>query len=482
MPESWIGTLNAQETRPTILFIFFLLVSVSFSIALYNPLPLLLPIGFLFFLFVIVKPKHLFYLFFLVLPFSVELQFGSLGTDLPSEPLMISLVGVAFLWAITRSKKLNAKIFAHPISLLFLFQLAWMAFTVIYSTEQLVSIKNLLAKVWYIVPFFFLPLFLFKEEKEKRKIFKLVTGGLIFSIIYVLINHASQGFSFEAANTVVRPIFRNHVNYAIMLVAFLPYLWYLIRTSDNKSRFMKTALVLLFIAGIYFSYTRAAQASVLLAIGFYFIIKYRLVKLSIGVASILIVSLVMHLSSGSGYLDYAPDFETTVAHKKFDNLLEATTQMKDVSTVERFYRWIAGAYMLGERPLTGYGPGTFFFQYRPHTVTSYETYVSDNPEKSGIHNNYLMIAVEQGIPGLIIMLVIALLPLLVAEQTYHRLEVLSEKALVMAAAICYFLIDTVLVMNDLLEADKIGPFYYLSAAIIVFFSIKTKSNSLSKAS
>lgn len=121
----------------------------------------------------------------------------------------------------------------------------------------------------------------------------------------------------------------------------------------------------------------------------------------------------------------------------------------------------------------GFGPSTFYNSYDGYTVTSYQTYVSDNPEKSGIHNNYLMIAVEQGIPGLIIMLLVAFLPLLYAERVYHRLSNVSIRALLLAAATCYFLIDVTILINDLLEADKIGPFYFLSAAIILCVGVWT---------
>ena len=46
----------------------------------------------------------------------------------------------------------------------------------------------------------------------------------------------------------------------------------------------------------------------------------------------------------------------------------------------------------------------FYPNYQARTVRSFTTYVSDNPERSGIHNYYLMTAVEQGIPGLLVYL------------------------------------------------------------------------------
>jgi O-antigen ligase len=165
-----------------------------------------------------------------------------------------------------------------------------------------------------------------------------------------------------------------------------------------------------------------------------------------------------------------------VAHYKFDNLVAATYKMEDISTMERLYRWVAGFQMFQERPITGFGPSNFYSNYKDYSVSSFQTYVSDNPEKSGIHNNYLMVLVEQGIPGLLIMLLLAFVPLLIGEKTYHLLKNTGAKHLLMAAILSFLAIDIFIIINDLLEADKIGPFFFLNAAIITYFGIEVKKH------
>ena len=467
--------LKFTEQKAFWLFAGLSLLAFALSIILSNPIPMTVPFGILFLAGAVLNPKYIIYLFFAILPFSVEIQFGSLGTDLPSEPLMLFLMGICLVLFVTRSHTLAKSFFIHPVSLIFGLHLCWIFFTSLFSTVPLFSFKYFLAKLWYVLPFFYLPLLVMKEESGFKRIFQFLSLGLFLAITYVMLRHAAAGFSFASSNVVMRPIFRNHVNYAIMLVAFLPFFWYLIRRNLKSFPIIKLGLLLYLLLAIYFSYTRAAQASVLLAIAFYFVIRWRLVKLGIGVTLICATMLVMHLSSDNGYLDYAPEFSKTVAHKKFDNLVEATTKMQDISTVERFYRWIAGAYMVAEKPLLGFGPSTFYTNYDGYTVSSYVTYVSDNPEKSGMHNNYMMVAVEQGIPGLLIMLLVAFFPLLYAENLYHRMEQGNERMLVLAAATCYFLIDVTILINELIEVDKIGPLYFLSASIIVFFDVKNRA-------
>ena len=77
-------------------FAFITFISIALATVLYNPLPLIAPLGLLFALFCINSPKQIFYLFFLLLPFSIEIHLGSFGTDLPSEPLMIILMAVSY--------------------------------------------------------------------------------------------------------------------------------------------------------------------------------------------------------------------------------------------------------------------------------------------------------------------------------------------------------------------------------------------------
>ena len=451
-------------------FAFCVIVLSGTAIGFNSPYPILVPALLLFVLFSFNNPRHLFYLFFFLLPFSMELQLPSgLGTDLPSEPIMVFLFAICILFFIRSTKNISRWILIHPVSLIIIIHLGWILFTAFFSANFIVSIKFFLAKTWYVFPFYFLPLILFKSEKEIRKIFIFLSIGLFIAVTYVFIRHSLNGFAFHQINEAVKPIFRNHVNYSVMLVAFIPYMWYLVKSSTLKNKIFLYSLFLFLLVAIYFTYTRAAQLSIVLSLAIYWVIRWRLLKYALALSLVGIIGLSTYLSYNNKYLEFAPNYERAIAHDKFDNLLEATYKMEDISTVERFYRWVAGFYMVKEKPFTGYGPSTFYSQYSAHTVTSYKTYVSDNPEKSGIHNNYLMVAAEQGLPGLAIMLLLAFLPLIYAEKAYHLLKKSSEKLLVMAAAICFALIDIIILINDLLEADKVGPFYFLSAAIIVFF-------------
>jgi len=436
----------------------------------------LVPFGIVFIYTAVSAYRWIYLLFFFLLPFSTEIYLaGGFGTDLPSEPLMLFLCGIFFLLLIQKKFNVTKDMVSHPLSLVVLSHLIWIFFISVFSSDHLVSFKYALAKTWYVIPFYFLSFLILDVKKEHsfRNVFLFLWIGLLIAVSYVMLRHLATGFSFKDINEAVRPIFRNHVNYASMLVVFLPFLVYL--RTGSKHKFIYSFFILYLVVAIYFSYTRAAQLSIVIALCSYYIIRFRLTIYALLVAALVMVSLVLFLVHENKYLDYAPNYESTVAHYKFDNLIEATYKMEDISTMERVHRWVAGFTMVSEKPWVGFGPGCFYPFYKNHTVSSFKTYVSDNPEKSGIHNNFLMVFVEQGIIGFIVMLLLCFMPMLIGERTYHLLHITWQKNLVMAATISIIICVSILLINDLLEADKVGPLFFLCVSIIAILNASLKN-------
>ncbi len=146
--------------------------------------------------------------------------------------------------------------------------------------------------------------------------------------------------------------------------------------------------------------------------------------------------------------------------------------MEDISTVERFYRWVAGYYMVLEKPWLGFGPASFYSAYHSYVDRHFTTYVSDNPEHSGMHNYYLMTAVEQGLIGLGIFLILLIAVLVFGEQLYHKMERGPKRQFLMAALISFCCNLFILTLNDTVETDKLGTFFFLSIAIVILFGME----------
>lgn len=425
----------------------------------------------------VVDFRKTFFLLLGLLPLSTEVYLpNGLGTDLPAEPLMVLLMGVFLLYLLKHFSALDAGFYRHPITLLLFLHLGWILITSITSANPLVSFKFLAAKLWYVCTFYFLAGILVRRQEDFQKVFWWVFIPLIGTTVYVIVRHAGYSFAFADINQVMNPFYRNHVNYACILALFFPFIWFA-RFWYRRGQFTRLVLfgsVLWFLLAIQLSYTRAAYVGLVIAFGAYFVIKMKLVRVVLLLALAFLIGVVGFFVQDDHYLEYAPNYKKTVTHYKFDNLLEATAKGEDISTMERVYRWVAGMYMNRERPWMGFGPGNFYNFYRSYTVTSFETYVSDNPEKSGIHSYYLMTLVEQGFPGLAIFLLLTAVVLIIGERVYHETEDPMARRKVMAVLLSLIIIDALLLINDMIETDKVGPFFFISIAILVNQDLENK--------
>ncbi len=405
------------------------------------------------------------------IPFAVEVDLpGGLSTDFPAEPLMWLSCILLPVYLYLHHDKLDFRFIFHPVFILLVVHFFWIIFTSVISQEPMISFKYTLAKSWYLICFIIIPLLLFKDVKDFKTWGLVVIIPLVLTIIIILARHSQYGFTFSTINNAVIPIYRNHVDYACCLGILLPYVWFMRGWFENKwvKRFLWVALGLMLI-GIYFSYTRAAWLCVPLSVGAFMIIRMRLMRIAIPIALAFGIMLVGWLAYDNNYISYSPNYEKTITHKNFDDLVSATYNMEDISTVERFYRWVAGYYMVLEKPWAGFGPASFYNIYHSYVDRHFTTYVSDNPEHSGMHNYYLMVAVEQGMIGLLIFLVLLVAVLLIGEQTYHKMSPGPKKQFLMAALISFCSNLFILTLNDTVETDKLGTFFFLSIAVVILF-------------
>lgn len=452
--------------------------SILLALATEFYLLLALPLAILVIYLTIVDFRTVFYLLLACLPLSTELDFDSgFSTDFPTEPLILGLMGVYILYAIRHYDQIDGRFFKHPISVLLGLHLGWILVTTVTSSYPLISIKFAIAKIWYITTFYLLAGHLLKNKSDLRKLFTWLIIPLSFTIIIVLIRHAAYGFSFEDVYRVLSPFYRNHVTYACIMVVVFPFAWYAIYWYWERVglRYLLIATIPFLIIATYLSYTRAAYVSLILVAGFYVIIRLRWTKYALATAVIVSIFGLAHMAQNNNYLDYAPDYERAITHKEFDDLLTATYQLEDISTMERVYRWVAGAFMVVEKPVVGFGPGNFYHFYHSYTVSRFRTYVSDNPEKSSAHNYYLTLALEQGILGLLIFLSLCFYALLKSEQIYHRLRSAEERTYLLAIVFSFFIILCVLLINELVETDKIGSFFFLMLAMLVNWDLRAQA-------
>jgi O-antigen ligase len=462
------------------IFLIFSIITISsISIGVVNddPLILILPIGLLVVFAGLLEQRFVFYMLLAGLPLSIEYYLpNGLATDLPSEPLMWLLTGFFLFYAFRHSRELNGKFLTHPISIMLWLHLFWMGLMVLFAEHTLIGLKFWIAKSWYISACYLLGPRLMRSERDFARSTAWLLIPLTAVILFILTKHAAYGFSFSTVNKAMSPFFRNHVNYASIVVLCLPYLWWHWVKKPVLSFWWLAFLgtMVLYLIAIQFSYTRAAYVSVAGAFGLWFLIKRNWLRKLMPIGVLLAGFFIYDYLKGNEYLNHNPNYKTTVTHYRFENLIEATAKGEDISTMERVYRWLAGIEMIRKRPLTGFGPGNFYDSYRSYTINSFETYVSDNKEGSGIHCYYLMTTVDQGLIGGAIFIILVLVSLVYAEKIYWQTDDPTKKRRLMAVVMSQGIIYLILMINDMLETDKVGPFFFLNMALIVHFDLESR--------
>lgn len=480
--------LKEQGLKPVEQSVFWAATAISVvallaGVVLYEPLFYVVPAAFLFAFQMLVDYRAIFYLLVLATPFSIEYYSTTgLSTTLPTEPLMVVFMLSFIFLLFLRTADFERRFVTHPLTIILFVHFGWMIFTTIFAQELVISLKYLLAKTWYIVTWYFIGGSIVKNLDTFKRVFWLFFIPTLALTIYTITNHWQYNFAFSEVNRTMIPFFRNHVNYAVFLALMLPFIFFAYQWYDKYTwprMLIKFGIVVL-LAGIYFSYTRSSWLSVVGAFGAYFLIRKNLLMPAVIVSIAGVIMFAVVMLHDNKYLDYAPDYQKTIYHSNFSDHMESTISLEDVSSAERIYRWVAAIHMIGDKPWLGFGPGQFYFNYKPYTVNKFETYISRNDEHSTVHNYYLQVTVEQGFPGTVIWMILLIAILYLGQQLYHKYTDKHIKNLALALTLSIITIIVNIALSDLIEADKIGTSFFFFMAILVNLDLqapKHKTNS-----
>jgi O-antigen ligase len=131
--------------------------------------------------------------------------------------------------------------------------------------------------------------------------------------------------------------------------------------------------------------------------------------------------------------------------------------------------------MFKDKPVFGYGPGTYMFQYAPYQLTGDRTIISTNSANGGnAHSEYLGPMAESGFLGPISVLILFGVVIFSGIHAYSRTSDKRLKTLVMGALLglmTYYIHGT---MNNFLDTDKLSVPFWGFTAIIVAIDIQTR--------
>lgn len=346
----------------------------------------------------------------LITPFSINLTktgFG-IGMSLPSEPLMFGLM-LIFLFKLIHDRGMDARVVYHPVSLAILFHLAWMFLTSLTSSMLVVSLKATLARICFVLVFFYFGTQLFRDVGKIKQFVWAYLIPLLGVIAYTTVNHAAAGFTVKAAHTAMVPFYNDHTAYAAVVAMFVPLLIGMTgdKTSQPLSRSFAFLVLIVLITAIVLSYTRASWVSLVAALICYLIFVFRIHTYVVVGSIVIIVSLLFIFES---------DITMALEKNRKESSTELATHIQsvsnittDASNVERINRWYSAMRMFNEKPFFGWGPGTYSFQYAPFQKWNERTIISTNFGEGGnAHSEYIGPLAEQGVLGMLAFVMVAL--------------------------------------------------------------------------
>lgn len=439
----------------------------------------LLPVVLAFVLVAIFKMDKLLLIIVFFTPLSLPLRelLPELAFDmyLPTEPLLVGVL-VFFIFKLVENKGFDKKILVHPVTLALWFYLGWMLLTVFTSTMPTVSVKYWLSKAWFLAAFYFLGIILYRNKKNIYRFLALYCGAFILVIMYAWIRHFSLGFlNNEAAHYVMNPFYKDHTSYGAMLAFFVPFLIGVTfhKGFKNKYRLLAGSALMIFIVALVFSYTRAAWLSIIAGGMVWMVMKLKLRFRSLLITGLSVLAIILVFQARILMLLESNNQESSAnlaAH--VSSMTNVTT---DVSNLERINRWSCAIRMFEEKPVFGWGPGTYMFEYAPFQLTKNRTIISTNSANQGnAHSEYLGALAESGLFGMISFLLLSVLILYTGVHVYTRAKDPEIKLIVLSAIIG---LTTYLVhgfLNNFLDTDKAAIPFWSFVAIIVVFDLHTK--------
>lgn len=420
--------------------------------------------------------EQLFMFIVLFTPLSVNIEefvSADIGLFLPTEPLLFGML-LLITYNQFRKNLFDARFIKHPITIIFILQLLWIALTCITSELPLVSLKFLLTKLWFIVPIYFYGVVFFQKENRVKWFVWLYIGALTVVVLYTLINHAMYGFDEETGHWVMYPFFKDHTSYGAILALIFPLFFGLWKIYKNQTatRTLIIGLVILFTFAIIMSYTRAAWISLFGAFLVYLCIRFKIhfkylatIGFFIGIYVAVNWTNIMHAAEKN-----RSEHATEDMNERLESMTNVTT---DASNLERLNRWGCAIRLFQERPVFGWGPGTYAMVYAPFQLASGKTIISTNSGNRGnAHSEYLGPLSEQGLVGMLLMIILVGWICYTAITLYIRMPEGEMRTLLLVmflGLVTYFAHG---ILNNYLDTDKATVPVWGFTAIIVMLDLK----------
>ena len=441
---------------------------VSKNSMIINALPLVLGIALL----AIFAFDKLLYLVVFFAPLSLPLSnlITGLSFDmfLPTEPLLFGIL-LIFVMKFILMGHFDRDIMRHPVTLAIYFSLFWILLTSFTSTMPIVSLKFFLSRVWFIVGFYLITAKLFESGKNIEKYVWFYTIPLLIVIFYSTYRHLGYGlWDKQAAHFVVNPFYNDHTSYGAVIAMYLPFLFGFSFTKiySPTTRIFIYGVLGILLMGLILSYARAAWVSMVAALVIWGILRLKIRFKPLFITFVAVVSIIFVFQNQ--LLMYLERNDTESSANLGDHFSSISNISSDASNLERINRWSSAIRMFEDKPIFGFGPGTYMFKYAPYQLKKEMTIISTNSaDRGNAHSEYLGPMAESGFMGLVSFLILLTTVIYTAIHAYSRTNDKRLKTILMSSLlglITYYIHGT---LNNFLDTDKLSvPFWGFTASIV----------------
>ena len=405
-------------------------------------------------------------------PLSINIEefTESFGLYVPTEPL---LFGMMLLLLMQQAQKnlIEKDIWNNPIIWAVLFYVGWIFLTSFTSSSPLVSFKFLLARLWFIIPLLIFGTRIFNKRENIIRFIWLFSIAMCIAICYTLVMHAGYAFGEKEGHWVMWPFFKDHTIYGATIAFTVPMAFglYFSKKHTPLVNALLMTIIGIVLVGLFFSYTRAAWLSVIAALGVLALIKLK-VKFSLIASVTAFLLIVLYFSWDTIQMELARNTQEHTTEQFGEKLQSAANVTTDASNLERLNRWSCAISMFEERPLLGFGPGTYAFEYARFQHPDNLTIISTNfGDQGNAHSEYLGPMAEMGIFGLLSMVLIVIAIFYKSITLYNRWPVEDKQMRVILLAMILSLVTYFVhgFLNNYLDTDKAAvPIWSFCAAFI----------------
>jgi putative inorganic carbon (HCO3(-)) transporter len=421
--------------------------------------------------------KFLLFTVFLV-PLSVQLRFLIPETPvdlfLPTELMLAAILVILIFKTITG--EVSLRLLKHPVTIIISLSILWGFLTALTGTMPVISLKSIVARLWFIAGFYLLSAEIFSDPGKIRSYFTAYLAGMTPVAIFFLHKMTmAGGLNQAAAYTSSWPFFNDHTSFGASLAFCIPLLIFFIaeKKATFPRRFFMLLLLLIFLAAFVLSYSRAAWLSLVVSLIFSLVVIFKISwKIIIPASAVVIISLIVLWQPAMMKLEENRQDSSGELPKHLRSISNITT---DASNLERINRWKSALKMFRERPLLGWGPGTYQFQYAPFQMADGKTIISTIYGEGGnAHSEYLGSLSESGIPGMVLYLLLLGTVLFSGIRLYYK-EVKTWRGIMILAMITGLMTYVVHgALNNFLDTDKISALFWGMIAAIVALDLKSR--------